>query len=148
MTGANALGEMSLWQGTQNWLFDVTHCLGNSLIYSDDFIIQLIIGYLYDRLANCSLCIISCILIICFIANSKENIKTPCHWPWLKLMDSPHKGPLMPKAFSCDDVGMHTFRPLYSLCPVVCRPISCFWIFHPPRTVLIIFARIYNATLQ
>ena len=38
-------------------------------------------------------------------ADTKENIKAPCHGPFVS-MDSPHKGPVTRKEFPCHDVIM------------------------------------------
>ena len=42
-------------------------------------------------------------------ANNKENIKATHHWPFVRgihrsPVDSPHKGPVMRRAFLCNDV--------------------------------------------
>ena len=61
-------------------------------------------------------------LIIGWKANIKENIKAPYHayyWPFMRvihqsLVDSPHKGPVMQKAFPCHDVIMVARSCLHS----------------------------------
>ena len=44
------------------------------------------------------------------LANIKGNIKSPHHWPFVFhqwQMDSPHKGPVMQKAFTFHNIIMH-----------------------------------------
>ena len=69
-------------------------------------------------------------------ANDKKDIKAPWHyWPFLRgihqsLVDSPHKGPVIRKAFPCHNVLMYLdiFLPRSSKgCPpeIICLHLNC-----------------------
>ena len=81
-------------------------------------------------ISNWTICSTTCSV------DNKQNIEASHYWSFVRgiyrwSLDSPHKGPVMQKAFACHDVVMNTLYIEFSLCKIetdnviITQNISC-----------------------